>query len=281
MADYSLRDLRRFASDILPFLCVLVVSILRGEQNDAFEYFRYALELKDELQAIAEDQKYYKQKSCCMYLVNFHDYVEAMLHVNLKVDSSKESSSGNSDLIAVKRMLTRLELASDSELPELYQELFSSYAAGEGEESILDMLIRCLHVYYTHLLVLNIELQRAKNSIVEKVGNTSKRNVLKSTRICIAPELPSYLTRALQSVENYYPIVEADTSNVNIMGVFAEETNIGFDNLSRLNAYKTILPIIAAYIYTLQSVFKQSAYVEICKSILDSELWRKEWVESA
>lgn len=275
MVDYSLLDLRRFSSDVLPFLCILVVGELRGDNTNAFDFFINALS-NHELRDIAADQKNSKQKRYCMYLVNFHDYIEAALHANLEVSEQDiDGIACATDLTKVRKLLTHFELAPDSDFDELCKEMFENSV--NVEDSNFNLLLRCLHMYFMHLLVLNIELQRAKNIIVRKVSGGPKEKLLAAVQICVAPELPTYLIRALQVANKYCTGPVISVNPVDIESTFVRETNIGYNMLTSLEAYKYITPLVDAYSNTLYTIRDtSSSVVDICNCILLSEIWREE-----
>lgn len=275
MAEYSQLNLRRFASAVLPFLCILVTGELRGDNDNAFTYFENALGSSDELRGIAEDQKIDRRRYC-MYLVNFHDYIEAALHVNMQsVGRDVGTLTYTPDFIKARKILTHLELAPRGDLDELYEELFTGSL--EDDETKLNLLIRCLHIFFTHLLVLNIELQRAHTRIVKNATNSSREKLLANAKLCIAPELPTYLIDALHVAAKYCTCDISGKAEPNVGEIFTRETNIGYNDLLSIAEYQTILPLINAYKATLQPIplGSRDALV-VCDSVLASEMWRVE-----
>lgn len=278
MANYSLLDLRRFASEVLPFLCILVVGELRGNNANTFEMFKS--KIKPELLGIAMDQKVQSDETeyggYCMYLVNFHDYIEAILHTNLNtIGQNSETAVYTTDIIKVRRLLTRLEVMSSSDSEDACRELFVS--ASDGVDSDFNVLLKCLHTYFMHILVMNVELQRAKNQAAKEASSSTKEKLIATSRVCVSPELPCYLVDVLTSVDKYCTQDAVEVQEMDISNAFVRETNIRYETLQLLSEYNALLPVIKAYQNTLTVIQDNSkSCIDICNSILASEIWVQE-----
>ena len=178
MEQFAFTGFRRLPKDMIPFLCVLLDAVRSDCSNTTIHEMLIFLtnQFKDDREDAKRTIAGRPQPNRVVYLLNFHDYLEAAAEVKNR-DTGKINSLGviSSDiLLHIHKLLVYMESCQGIDSATVFT-----------DKTELTYLLKCLQKYFADIL----HLQYIFTCINDQFPSSKVK-----LRLYIAPELPTYVT---------------------------------------------------------------------------------------